>query len=667
MDQLMLEIKRYSATHQWYWSLSDRDGSFITDHEVDVDPAARQFTAFTRLSRYLQLNVANDRPLSGEAEIIDWLGRWMGDNLLGPIGPALAERGPATVEVIFPAGAEVMMFRPWELTIVDGLPLARQDVSLVMTRQTAEQLREKSPVSDQLRMLAVFSLPGDAPALTLREQRAALVRLVNGIQTRHSKAIDLSVLQYDVNRDRLLRKLEEGAGWDIVHFSGHGLVDGLVLEGPDGTQDVVPVAELIRLLRTGRERLKLLVLSSCNSAAAPPREMIAARFEHDVDVEGAAEVGRKRALPVLADEAARRLDCGVLAMRYTVDDDFSIALADHLYSSMLGSDQPLARALQLALPKALGDRPRPGTPALSVGIPALFGRRCLDLSLSPPAGQPDSFDPGRLKMTGFPEEPEHLIGRGAAMGRAARLLGDDARVASDGKVGVMFTGPAGLGKTACAVELAYRNENDFAALAYYDQIAKEGVFGSLKNLASILERQLRGLKMTDEVTSAARLDAFLPRLTELMERNAILIVIDGIDELLTTAGYWRDTFWHKLVDALLNHRGYSRLVLTGRQPPAPLPRGLAVERVEPLSPDESVLLARQLPTLGSLMRGTSRIPMETARPVVASALTAAAGNPDAIRARDEELGELDLAQVAAADTASAEYVTLIGKWTYELG
>lgn len=304
---------------------------------------------------------------------------------------------------------------------------------------------------------------------------------------------------------------------------------------------------------------------------------------------------------------------------------------------------------------------------MSVGIPALFGRRCLDLSLSPPAAQPGSFATDRLKMARFPDEPEHLIGRTAVMGRAARLLGDDAHVADDGKVGVMFTGPAGLGKTACAVELAYRNENDFSALAYYDQITKEGIFGSLRNLASILELQLPGLKMADKVTSAARLEAFLPQLTELMELKAILIVIDGIDELLTTVGYWRDTFWHKLVDALLNHRGFSRLVLTGRHPPAVLPRGLAVERVEPLSPDESVLLARQLPTLGSLIRDTSGVPIEAARPILASALTAAAGNPEAIRARDKELGGLDLARVTPADAASAEYVTLIDKWTYELG
>ena len=662
MDRVDLEISRYAGPHRWYWALSDSDGAFIAGHEVELKQSDSQWAAFTRLSRYLRLNVKSASPLSSEADIVDWVGRWIGENAFGPIGPALVDRAPATVAVHFPAEAEVLMFRPWELAMVGGLPLARQDVSLVMVPRRSGQWRPKEAIGGQLRMLAVFSLPQDAPSLVLREQRQALVRLVDGIKKRSSKAIELAVLQYDVNRNRLREELEDGAGWDIVHFSGHGLIDGLVLEGPEGGQDTVPVGKLIDLLRPNRSRLKLLVLSSCNSAAAPPAEALAERFGQPPDDGGRSiddVAGSERTLPVLAKDAALLLDCGVLAMRYAVDDDFSIALAEQLYTSMLGSGQPLTRALQLALPRALGGQPRPGLPPLSVGIPALFGRRCLDLRLAPPAAPKATFDADRQKMAYFPDEPEYLVGRSSVMSRAARMLG------ADGPVGIMFTGQAGLGKTTCAVELAYRYENSFGALAEWRVPPKVGI-GSLKDFAHALERQLPKLKMVDEVATVAQLTAFLPKLTELMERKAILILLDGIDELLTSDGYWRDPSWEKVVAALLNHRGFSRLVLSGRQPPKFAPDGLVIAQLDPLTAQESVLFARQLPTLGSLIRGSTDVPIQTARLLLAEALTSAAGNPAAIRARDQELNGADLAHVARTGAPSPDYIDLIDRWTYEL-
>jgi hypothetical protein len=656
MERLKLEITRYWGPGRWDWALSDGTG-VVADHAVDVAETDELYAAFARLGRYLRLNVSPARPLSSEAQIVEDLGRWIGANLLGPIGPAMVDQAPATVEVLFPTAAQALMFRPWELAVVGDLPLARQDVSLVMVPPAEGPLRRKNAIGNRLRMLAVFSLPEGAPTLVLREQRQALVRLVDGIRKRSGKAIDLSVLQYDVNSGRLRDALQQGDGWDIVHFSGHGLIDGLVLEGATGGLETVPAAQLIHLLRDGRDQLKLLVLSSCNSAAAPPADILAARFGDAPEPEGdAAEP--ERTLPVLAEEAAGRLDCAVLAMRYTVDDDFSIELGEHLYSALLGSGQPLTRALQLALPKALGDRPRPGVPPLSVGIPALFGRRCADLTLNPPAAPPATYGVGNLKMTGFPREPEHLIGRSLPMGAGARLL------SADGPAGIMFSGGQGLGKTACAVELAYRYEREFGALAWYGPSGE--IRGSVVRFARALEDQLPGLEMADKVKSTSELEKFLPWLTELMERNAILIVIDGIDGLLSTDGYWRDGFWGRLVDALVDHNGCSRLVLTGRRPPQSVPSGLVVQPLAPLTPEESVLLARQLPTLGSLIHGSSGLPIARARLLLAEALTAAAGNPGVLRARDDELAAADLPCVVPDGPSSPEYVQLVDQCTDEL-
>ena len=43
-------------------------------------------------------------------------------------------------------------------------------------------------------------------------------------------AVDLHVLQYGVTRERLRDVLEQGEGWDVIHFSGHGMPGALVLE-----------------------------------------------------------------------------------------------------------------------------------------------------------------------------------------------------------------------------------------------------------------------------------------------------------------------------------------------------------------------------------------------------------------------------------------------------
>lgn len=184
--------------------------------------------------------------------------------------------------------------------------------------------------------------------------------------------------------------------------------------------------------------------------------------------------------------------------------------------------------------------------------------------------------------------------------------------------------------------------------------------------AEAFDRQLPAINLAQQAVNAKRLADFLPVLTELMEREAILIVIDGIDGLLSVNGYWRDPVWERLIRAMLDHSGYSRLVLTGRHLPRAIPGGLAHVPLTPLTVQESVLLARQLPTLRTLIRGTSGIPITMARPILADALTAAAGNPAAIHALDQQLATADLTQVMPAGEPSAEYAELIGRWTLEL-
>jgi tetratricopeptide (TPR) repeat protein len=320
----------------------------------------------------------------------------------------------------------------------------------------------------------------------------------------------------------------------------------------------------------------------------------------------AVAVAGQAPLPGLARELVRRLGCAVLAMRYPVVDDFAITLDERLYAGLLGHDQELPRALQRALPAAAGQQPTPGAPALSVATPTLLGPLAASLQLRPPPGTPN-FNVGTQKMAYFPDEPAHFVGRAGPMARATAALAPE-----NPRVGVVLHGMAGAGKTACALELAYRHEPSFGALVWWKapEVDRE-IATSLRDLALALETQLPGLVMVPAVASVERLAAFLPQLTELLEQRAVLVVLDNLESLLTDQGGWRDPRWGQLVAALTDHRGESRVVLTSRVRPHGLDEDrLLVEPVHALSLDEALLLARELPHLGKLVRQDTTTPME---------------------------------------------------------
>src|SRR5712691_4062996 len=179
-------------------------------------------------------------------------------------------------------------------------------------------------------------------------------------------------------------------------------------------------------------------------------------------------------------------------MRYPVGDDFAIDLAAHLYRGLLEQRRTLPAALQLALPRALPDHPRPGIPPLSVATPALFGTRAAGLTLTPPVAPSADFAVAPTGLAYFPPEPAHFVGRVGPMARASAAMAPQS-----GKTGVLFHGMAGAGKTACALELAYRYETGrFTAFVWHKAPDACGdITDALLRLALDMERQLPGFKM----------------------------------------------------------------------------------------------------------------------------------------------------------------------------
>jgi hypothetical protein len=303
----------------------------------------------------------------------------------------------------------------------------------------------------------------------------------------------------------------------------------------------------------------------------------------------------------VAQQLAQRLDCAALAMRYPVGDEFATDLMLALYEKLLERRQPLPAALHLALDDAL--KPEIPRPPLSPVTPILVGVRANALRLVPRVGAAESFALPRAGLSiAFPSEPERFVGRLQPMLRASQALaGHSTRRA------VLFHGMPGAGKTSCALELAHRHETGRFRGYVWHKAPEAGsdISNSLFNLMQDIQTQLDepGLGLTTLVDQPDQFRKLtLPRLTALLKKASLLLVLDNLETLLTESDNWRDPLWGEVMAALLAHDGPSRVVLTSRRVPAGLANRakVQIEPIHALSFAESVLLARELPNLKRL-------------------------------------------------------------------
>src|SRR5205823_4610625 len=253
--------------------------------------------------------------------------------------------------------------------------------------------------------------------------------------------------------------------------------------------------------------------------------------DEDADDAAAGDDRAESAAPVMpgvADQVARQLGCAVVAMRYPVSDEFAIALAGSLYEGLFALDLPVDVAVRRAVPAAAGPVASAALPAVSIATPTVFGAAAIGMTLKPPRGTP-RVDPAEQRMAAFPDEPPRFVGRTGAMVRASRALAP-----RSGQVGVLFHGMAGAGKTSCAVELAYRHQDRFALPVWWQAPLREEEWpGALTDLALTLEAQLGeyGFAMVDKITTPEGLRRFLPQLTDLLENQGLLLVLDNLETL----------------------------------------------------------------------------------------------------------------------------------------
>jgi len=654
---LILTLTDYRDAKHWRWLLTDANGKFLADHEVALDSAAPEYRGFVDLPTYLRYD-----PSKPTTEALTQMGVWLGVHLFGGLAPALLSQlhraGSCVIEVCIPKDADWLVSRPLELAHLDGQPCVALGVRFVYTSLPAAQIHSLAEKGSgpSLRILAVFSLPDIVNPLNLRRERYQLVQLVENLRSR-GLAVDLRVLQYGATRQTLQAALEEDEGWDVLHFSGHGLRGELLLETETGADDLIDVADLTKLVRPTQARLQLLTLSACLSGAGTLPQVRAqlgltepaSADRHLMLAPSALPMltGTSTELPSLAQQLVQKLDCAALAMRYAVEDTFAIDLLLAFYQCLLDRGQSVPTALKQALDQAVGAGAtgvgRRGAltfSPLSSFTPILFGKRAVALTFKPPR-RLSKFELPRTGLFNFPTEPKHFVGRLLPMLRATRALAPY----SDQR-GVLFYGMAGAGKTTCALELVYRHDprHDYGRFVGYvwHKAPDEGtdITTALGDFLRSIENQL---SMQEEALSTFvdQPERFrqitLPRLRELVAQHAVLIVLDNVESLLTSIGEWRDALWGDLIQALFDGRSASRLLLTSRRLPNSLAnqQELLREPIHALSFRESVVLARELPRMQHLFASA-----ET-RNLLALTLGVVHGHPKL----------LDLAEGAAADTA----------------
>jgi hypothetical protein len=588
-------------------------------------------------------------------------GEWAGRELLGEsVGAAILAEAPVTVRVKVPAALDSVLLWPLELAHAGGKPLAAQgDVTLVYDIAPDASARRKSEVGAALRMLAVFSQPTKTSVLALRRERYALTQLIRKIGRERSR-VELQVVQHGVTRERLKRIADSQDGWDVLHVSGHGAGGVFALEQDDGSLDLVPVGDLVELLRPVRRRVKLAVVSACESAADTTAETLRLIGLTEQAEAVAAEAGEQTAtqIPGLARALVKDLDCAVLAMRYPVTDEFAIAFGDVFYEHLFSRRQPVDVAAARALAEAAGPAPSAARPAVSLATLGVFGARAAGLRLDVPRGRPE-MDPAEQRMAYFPAEPARFVGRAEAMAKASAALAP-----GSGKTAVLLHGMAGAGKTACALELAYRHADVFAAAAFWQAPTREDEWASaLADFANRLDIQLGdyGFTMASHIGTVADLEAFLPRLRQVMAASGMLLVLDNLETLLTPEGGWRDPRWGQLIAALTGHGGESRVILTSRITPSGLGPGVVTLPVHALSLGEAAALSRELPNLRELLHADpgpvrAAAAAESDRERVLRVLRVVQGHPKLMELADAAAADRDRldAQLAAAEEVATE-------------
>ena len=225
----------------------------------------------------------------------------------------------------------------------------------------------------------------------MRMEREQLLRLFED-EILPRRRVEIDVLCHGVTPALLQEQLKASDGYHVIHWSGHGRHNGLEVLDEDGARSVLSGKKLVALIEgAGRFIPQLVYLSTCSSGTlmggrdwtALKTHLSGRRAAEEVDRSAGRgtgvtrePTGREALDRAIADieaspegyssTALELLACGVpqvVAMRYSVGDDYARELARWFYQRLLAD--PGEPSTESALELARTDVLEKGSPGAS--------------------------------------------------------------------------------------------------------------------------------------------------------------------------------------------------------------------------------------------------------------------------------------------------------------
>jgi tetratricopeptide (TPR) repeat protein len=644
--------------------LLDSTGSQMAYNAVDI----RNIAASTRqglfdLREFVRTYAARPGQSGRTAE--EWvadLGVSLAKDILGSeiLGALSKSTSPRTLRVCLPVAQtnplEAALARvPWEIARGrKGEKTLAENNLIVRTIVGSEP--ERTPLvlggGEALRVLFIFAeAPGSRP-LAARQEREQLKELFEK-EIYPDRRIEADFLAHGVTRERLTGMITDRHGYHIVHWSGHGHRNLLELAGTDGKPDRLSGDQLVELLiDAGGFKPQLFFLSACHSGDvmritdwASFQAVAAGR-----DLERSASELRETALRDGLEEttgytgtAHALLRAGVpsvVAMRYSVGDDYARDLAVDFYRSTLAAKNPasIAEALNLSrkrLRKAGLENDALNYEACDHATPVLYG--LADPSLPLPEGK-SAYKNRRAPLLGARIAELDIRSHAHFVGRTWELAGLGAHFIGYQKSAIvqpvaLIQGMGGMGKTALAAEALDLWSTQFDwVLTFQAKPNALNLDNTLREIHQSLwaERKTYQAHVQEYPADAIwlpaegegehafrgerRLKRLRGNLVREMKDEAILLVLDNFETNLketpavasSSEPVWtcQDPEWDRLLTLLATDLAdtASRVLITCRRPLAALPPDQHQRRIlGPLPLGEAALYLREHSALRHLM------------------------------------------------------------------
>lgn len=604
------------------------------------------------LRNYLRLYVEEGKEAAAVAEIgVCIAEEVLGQQIFEKLWPSESQR---TLRIQLPGASEEENYLvaalarvPWEIARPSPGQPALGERNLLVRVVHDMQAPVSQPVElapdEALRVLFVFAEARGSRPLGARQERRELLRLFEKEIYPHHRVV-AHFLTHGVTRERLEAQIRENNGYHVVHWSGHGHLNLLELAKPGGAGDHLSGSELLHLFtHTGGFLPRLVFLSACHSG-----DILRVKDWTDfLAIAQGKEPGTKDAdtkkldlkeQPGFTGTAHALLQGGVpsvVAMRYSVGDDYARELAVEFYRALLAHAQPkdASAALTLARQSLLeGKKHDPARFAVcDHATPVLYGAEQPGLTLA--KGRSPDLNPRNPRLHQITElttaAHEHFVGRTwELVGLGAEFIGSS--TGAEVKPVSVITGLGGMGKTALVAEALALWESPFEWVLLYQ--AKPNVLGFEATLRDIHIKLMGELKLyhdhvraspadaiyrdaTPEFTGPERLERLMRNLVRALKDEAILLVLDNFETNLkplpeppTAAGQpvWacQDPVWDRCLSSLAKELAGSpsRVLITSRRPLAALADGVShAVLLGPLPPAEAALYLKAQPALSKMV------------------------------------------------------------------